>query len=103
PRAWDDARSKPRVEFRSADHSQLSLAPDTPRSYHDEPLPAEGAKTAHFCSMCGPKFCSMRITADVRAYAEEHGLAPETAVEIGLKEKAAEFVDRGGKVYLPVE
>ena len=100
---WDDALSKARFDFRWADQFELSLDPDTARSYHDETLPAEGAKTAHFCSMCGPKFCSMRITADVRAYAEEHGLTPEVAVEIGLKEKAAEFVDQGAKVYLPVE
>ncbi|HVW34476.1 MAG TPA: phosphomethylpyrimidine synthase ThiC [Acidimicrobiia bacterium] len=101
--AWDDALSKARFEFRWADQFELSLDPDRARSYHDETLPADGAKTAHFCSMCGPKFCSMRITADVRTYAEEHGLTPEVAVEIGLKEKAAEFVDQGGKVYLPVE
>jgi phosphomethylpyrimidine synthase len=101
--AWDDALSKARFEFRWADQFELSLDPDSARGYHDETLPAEGAKTAHFCSMCGPKFCSMRITADVRAYAEEHGLTPEMAVEIGLKEKAAEFVDQGAKVYLPVE
>jgi phosphomethylpyrimidine synthase len=101
--AWDDALSKARFEFRWADQFELSLDPDTARSYHDETLPADGAKTAHFCSMCGPKFCSMRITADVRAYADEHGLTPEVAVEIGLKEKAAEFVDQGAKVYLPVE
>jgi len=101
--AWDDALSKARFEFRWADQFELSLDPDSARAYHDETLPAEGAKTAHFCSMCGPKFCSMRITADVRAYAEEHGLTPEVAVEIGLKEKAAEFVDQGAKVYLPVE
>ncbi|HEU5450243.1 MAG TPA: phosphomethylpyrimidine synthase ThiC, partial [Acidimicrobiia bacterium] len=101
--AWDDALSKARFDFRWADQFELSLDPDTARSYHDETLPAEGAKTAHFCSMCGPKFCSMRITADVRAYAEEHGLTPEVAVELGLKEKAAEFVDHGAKVYLPVD
>ncbi|HEY4409030.1 MAG TPA: phosphomethylpyrimidine synthase ThiC [Acidimicrobiia bacterium] len=101
--AWDDALSKARFEFRWADQFELSLDPDTARSYHDETLPAEGAKTAHFCSMCGPKFCSMRITADVRAYAEEHGLTPDAAVEIGLKEKAAEFVDQGAKVYVPVQ
>jgi phosphomethylpyrimidine synthase len=101
--AWDDALSKARFEFRWADQFELSLDPDSARAYHDETLPADGAKTAHFCSMCGPKFCSMRITADVRAYAEEHGLTPEVAVEIGLKEKAAEFVDQGAKVYLPVE
>jgi phosphomethylpyrimidine synthase len=101
--AWDDALSKARFEFRWADQFELSLDPETARSYHDETLPAEGAKTAHFCSMCGPKFCSMRITADVRAYADEHGLTPEVAVEIGMKEKAAEFVDRGAQVYAPVE
>jgi phosphomethylpyrimidine synthase len=100
---WDDALSKARFDFRWADQFELSLDPGTARSYHDETLPADGAKTAHFCSMCGPKFCSMRITADVRAYAEEHGLNPETAVEIGMKEKAAEFVDHGAKVYLPVD
>jgi phosphomethylpyrimidine synthase len=101
--AWDDALSRARFEFRWADQFELSLDPESARSYHDETLPAEGAKTAHFCSMCGPKFCSMRITADVRAYAEEHGLTPEVAVEMGLKEKAAEFVDQGARVYLPVE
>ena len=100
---WDDALSKARFDFRWADQFELSLDPDTARSYHDETLPADGAKTAHFCSMCGPKFCSMRITADVRAYAEEHGLTPETAVEIGMKHKAAEFVDHGAKVYVPVD
>jgi phosphomethylpyrimidine synthase len=101
--AWDDALSKARFDFRWSDQFELSLDPETARSYHDETLPADGAKTAHFCSMCGPKFCSMRITADVRAYADEHGLTPEVAVELGLKEKAAEFVDHGAKVYVPVE
>jgi len=103
PRAqeWDDALSKARFEFRWADQFELSLDPDTARSYHDETLPAEGAKTAHFCSMCGPKFCSMRITQDVRAYAAEHGVSPESAIELGMKEKSAEFVERGGDVYVP--
>jgi phosphomethylpyrimidine synthase len=101
--AWDDALSKARFDFRWADQFELSLDPETARSYHDETLPADGAKTAHFCSMCGPKFCSMRITADVRAYAEEHGLTPEVAVELGMKEKAAEFVDHGANVYVPVD
>ncbi|MDQ1503841.1 MAG: phosphomethylpyrimidine synthase, partial [Actinomycetota bacterium] len=100
---WDDALSKARFDFRWADQFELSMDPETARSYHDETLPADGAKTAHFCSMCGPKFCSMRITADVRAYAEEHGMTPDTAVEIGMKEKAAEFVDHGAKVYVPVD
>jgi phosphomethylpyrimidine synthase len=103
PRAqeWDDALSKARFEFRWQDQFELSLDPETARSYHDETLPAEGAKTAHFCSMCGPKFCSMRITQDVRAYAAEHGVSPESAIELGMKEKAVEFVERGGDVYLP--
>jgi phosphomethylpyrimidine synthase len=101
--AWDDALSKARFDFRWSDQFELSLDPGTARSYHDETLPADGAKTAHFCSMCGPKFCSMRITADVRAYADEHGLTPEVAVELGMKEKAAEFVDQGATVYVAVD
>jgi hypothetical protein len=73
------------------------------RAYHDATLPAEGAKTAHFCSMCGPKFCSMRITQDVRAYAAEHGLgSEEEAIEAGMAEKSAEFVAAGAEVYQPV-
>ena len=101
PRAqeWDDALSKARFEFRWADQFELSLDPDTARSYHDETLPAEPAKTAHFCSMCGPKFCSMRITQDVRAYAAEHGVGEEQAIEIGLKDKAGEFVATGAEIY----
>jgi phosphomethylpyrimidine synthase len=101
--AWDDALSKARFEFRWQDQFELALDPDTARAYHDETLPAAPAKTAHFCSMCGPKFCSMRITADVRAYAEEHGLTEGVAVEIGMKEKAQEFVESGGEVYLSEE
>ena len=72
--AWDDALSKARFEFRWEDQFDLSLDPDTARAYHDETLPAEPAKTAHFCSMCGPKFCSMRISQDVRDYAAAHGV-----------------------------
>ena len=100
--AWDDALSKARFEFRWHDQFALGLDPDTARSYHDETLPAEPAKTAHFCSMCGPKFCSMRISADVRAYAEEHGLTDAAAIEAGLAEKAAQFGEAGGRIYLPV-
>jgi phosphomethylpyrimidine synthase len=100
--AWDDALSKARFEFRWHDQFALALDPDTARSYHDETLPAEPAKTAHFCSMCGPKFCSMRISADVRAYAAEHGLSTVEAIETGMKEKSDEFTAAGGKVYLPV-
>jgi phosphomethylpyrimidine synthase len=100
--AWDDALSTARFEFRWHDQFALALDPDTARSYHDETLPAEPAKTAHFCSMCGPKFCSMRISADVRAYAEEHGLSTVEALEAGMAEKSDEFTAAGGRVYLPV-
>jgi phosphomethylpyrimidine synthase len=99
---WDDALSKARFEFRWADQFNLSLDPDTARSFHDETLPAEPAKTAHFCSMCGPKFCSMRITQDVRKYAEEHGLSSVAAIEAGMEEMSEKFHDSGQKVYLPV-
>jgi phosphomethylpyrimidine synthase len=99
--AWDDALSKARFEFRWQDQFDLALDPDTARAYHDETLPAEPAKTAHFCSMCGPKFCSMAITDKVREYAAQHGVAagPE-ALELGMEEKAAEFVAAGADVYL---
>jgi phosphomethylpyrimidine synthase len=97
--AWDDAVSKARFEFRWQDQFELALDPDTARAYHDETLPAEPAKTAHFCSMCGPKFCSMRISHDLRAYAQEHGADTTVAIEIGMKEKAAEFVAGGAELY----
>ncbi|NBE93293.1 phosphomethylpyrimidine synthase ThiC [Nonomuraea sp. K271] len=100
--AWDDALSDARFEFRWEDQFDLSLDPDTARSFHDETLPAAPAKTAHFCSMCGPKFCSMRISHDVRRYADEHGLDTQEAIEAGMAEKAAEFTRRGGRVYLPM-
>jgi phosphomethylpyrimidine synthase len=100
--AWDDALSTARFEFRWHDQFALALDPDTARSYHDETLPAEPAKTAHFCSMCGPKFCSMRISADVRAYATEHGLSTTEALEAGMREKSAEFTAAGAQVYLPM-
>ncbi|MFB7720227.1 phosphomethylpyrimidine synthase ThiC [Nocardia sp. NPDC056100] len=104
PRAQerDDALSKARFEFRWHDQFALSLDPDTAREYHDETLPAEPAKTAHFCSMCGPKFCSMRISADVREYAEKQGLTDVAAIEAGMAEKSAEFATTGNQVYLPV-
>lgn len=98
----DDELSKARFEFRWRDQFALSLDPDTAREYHDETLPAEPAKTAHFCSMCGPKFCSMRISADVREYAERHGLNEVEALEAGMAEKSAEFAGKGNAVYLPV-
>ncbi|WP_053715128.1 phosphomethylpyrimidine synthase ThiC [Saccharothrix sp. NRRL B-16348] len=99
---WDDALSKARFDFRWEDQFNLSLDPDTARSFHDETLPAAPAKTAHFCSMCGPKFCSMKITQDVRRYAEERGLSTVEAIEAGMSEKSHEFTDHGAKVYLPV-
>src|SRR5881296_1589834 len=95
----DNAISKARFEFRWQDQFDLALDPDTARAYHDETLPAEPAKTAHFCSMCGPKFCSMRISHDVRDYAEAHGVSAEEAITLGMKEKSAEFVAGGGELY----
>ncbi|MBN9796658.1 MULTISPECIES: phosphomethylpyrimidine synthase ThiC [Pseudonocardia] len=100
--ARDDALSQARFEFRWRDQFALSLDPDTATAYHDETLPAEPAKTAHFCSMCGPKFCSMKITQDVRDYAEAHGLTSVEAIEAGMAEKSGEFRDEGGRVYLPI-
>jgi phosphomethylpyrimidine synthase len=97
--AWDDALSKARFEFRWEDQFDLALDPDTARAYHDETLPAGAAKTAHFCSMCGPKFCSMRISQDVRDYAATHGVSDEEALEMGMEEKSVEFVRRGSTVY----
>ncbi|MEG9515492.1 phosphomethylpyrimidine synthase ThiC [Saccharopolyspora indica] len=104
PRAQerDDALSKARFEFRWTDQFNLSLDPDTAKAFHDETLPAEPAKTAHFCSMCGPKFCSMKITQDVRKFAEERGLTSVEAIEAGMREKSEEFAGTGGKVYLPL-
>ncbi|MGB0090835.1 MAG: phosphomethylpyrimidine synthase ThiC [Planifilum fulgidum] len=95
----DDALSKARFEFRWTDQFNLSLDPERARAYHDETLPAEPAKTAHFCSMCGPKFCSMRISQDLREYAVKKGLNLEEAVETGLKEKAREFRETGARLY----
>jgi phosphomethylpyrimidine synthase len=114
-REWDDALSKARFEFRWEDQFNLSMDPVTARAFHDETLPAEGAKVAHFCSMCGPKFCSMKITQDVREYAAAQGMdsaaservassegsQPDlAAIEAGLREKAEEFRERGGEIYV---
>jgi len=102
-REWDDALSKARFEFRWEDQFNLSMDPETAREFHDETLPAEGAKLAHFCSMCGPKFCSMKITQEVREYAAVHGIGEETAAVVaGLREKAEEFKKTGGEIYKPV-
>jgi phosphomethylpyrimidine synthase len=100
--AWDDALSDARFEFRWEDQFNLSLDPTSARDMHDETLPAGAAKTAHFCSMCGPHFCSMRISQDVRKYAQEHGVDETAALELGMQEKSAEFAEQGGRVYLPV-
>ena len=100
--AWDDALSDARFDFRWSDQFNLALDPDTARSYHDETLPAAAAKTAHFCSMCGPHFCSMRISQDVRRYAADRGLDDEQALQAGLADKAAEFNAAGGRIYIPV-
>ena len=101
PRAhqWDDALSKARFEFRWDDQFNLALDPETARDYHDETLPAQGAKVAHFCSMCGPKFCAMKITQDVREYARNRGVAVETAFETGMDEKSEEFRKAGSRIY----
>ncbi|WKN32242.1 phosphomethylpyrimidine synthase ThiC [Porifericola rhodea] len=95
----DNALSKARFEFRWADQFNLSLDPDTAKEFHDETLPADGAKVAHFCSMCGPQFCSMKITQEVRQYAKENGLDQEDAVDEGLKEKSKEFTEKGSEIY----
>jgi phosphomethylpyrimidine synthase len=88
---WDDALSKARFEFRWRDQFRLGLDPETAMSYHDETLPAEGAKVAHFCSMCGPKFCSMKLSQDIRDQEE---------AKAGMAEKAKEFNDMGGEIYI---
>ena len=95
----DNALSKARFEFRWEDQFNLSLDPVTAREFHDETLPQEGAKSAHFCSMCGPHFCSMKITEDVRKYAAERGLSEDEALKAGMDEKSAEFVEGGAEVY----
>ncbi|MCW2746510.1 MAG: thiamine biosynthesis protein ThiC [Mycobacterium sp.] len=100
--AWDDALSDARFDFRWEDQFNLSLDPTTARGLHDETLPAGAAKTAHFCSMCGPHFCSMRISRDVREYAARRELPPEEALAAGMAEKSQEFRSAGGQVYLPL-
>ena len=95
----DNALSKARFEFRWEDQFNLSLDPETARSYHDATLPAQGAKVAHFCSMCGPHFCSMKITQDVRDYAAQKQLSEDQVLEAGLKEKSEEFRQAGSEIY----
>ncbi len=98
-KTWDDALSKARFEFRWRDQFALGLDPETAEKYHDETLPADGAKVAHFCSMCGPHFCSMKITQDVRDYAAEQGVLEDQAIAKGLEEKAQEFKQKGNQIY----
>jgi len=95
----DNALSKARFEFRWDDQFNLGLDPDKAKQFHDETLPQEGAKLAHFCSMCGPHFCSMKITQDVRDYAASQGVSESEALQEGMTEKAAEFVDAGAEIY----
>ena len=98
--AWDDALSKARFEFRWDDQFNLALDPVTARAYHDETMPAAGAKVAHFCSMCGPKFCSMEITQQVRDFAATRALDPDAARAAGMREKSEEFLRKGADVYV---
>ncbi|MDG2213858.1 MAG: phosphomethylpyrimidine synthase ThiC, partial [Verrucomicrobiota bacterium] len=98
----DNALSKARFEFRWEDQFNLSLDPVRAREFHDETLPADGAKTAHFCSMCGPNFCSMKITDDVRRYAQEKGLNEEEALVAGMEEKSREFSTGESELYSKV-
>jgi phosphomethylpyrimidine synthase len=98
-RLWDDTLSRARFEFRWEDQFHLALDPETAREFHDETLPAEGAKLAHFCSMCGPHFCSMKITQDVRDYAATLGVAEEEALQRGMEQKSEEFRTQGGQIY----
>ncbi len=97
---WDNALSKARFEFRWEDQFNLSLDPETARVYHDETLPAPGAKVAHFCSMCGPHFCSMKITQEVRDYAAQQGISENIVLEEGMQEKAKEFREQGSEIYV---
>ena len=102
-RARDDALSKARFEFRWNDQFNLSLDPDTARDFHDETLPKDSSKEAHFCSMCGPKFCSMKITQEVRDYAAAKGLSEDAALAQGLAAKSEEFKRAGSEIYIPIQ
>jgi phosphomethylpyrimidine synthase len=102
-RARDEALSKARFEFRWTDQFNLGLDPDTARDFHDETLPKDSSKVAHFCSMCGPKFCSMKITQDVRDYAAAKGVAEAAALQEGMNEKSAQFKAAGGEFYIPIQ
>jgi phosphomethylpyrimidine synthase len=95
----DNALSKARFEFRWEDQFNLGLDPDTAKDFHDETLPKDSMKVAHFCSMCGPHFCSMKITQDVRDYAKKLGVENDAALKVGMQEKAVEFVKKGSEIY----
>ena len=102
-RARDDAISHARFEFRWEDQFNLGLDPDTARDFHDETLPKDSSKSAHFCSMCGPKFCSMKITQEVRDFAAAKGLSEAEALKAGMDEKSKEFQAKGGEFYVPIK
>lgn len=102
-RARDEALSKARFEFRWHDQFNLSLDPDTAREFHDETLPKEVSKVAHFCSMCGPKFCSMKISQEVREFAAQQGIAENAALDQGMQAKSAEFREGGSEIYIPIQ
>jgi phosphomethylpyrimidine synthase len=102
-RARDDALSKARFEFRWMDQFNLSLDPETAQKFHDETLPKDAAKVAHFCSMCGPKFCSMKITQEVREFAKTQGVDEAHALDAGMAQKSAEFRRQGAEIYIPIE
>ena len=95
----DNAMSKARFEFRWEDQFNIGLDPDRAREFHDETLPKDSAKVAHFCSMCGPQFCSMKISQDVRDFAAKEGLSEQEALEKGMEVKSVEFVKQGAEVY----
>jgi len=102
-RARDDALSKARFEFRWMDQFNLSLDPDTARDFHDETLPKDSSKVAHFCSMCGPKFCSMKISQEVRDYAKEKGVSEAEALTEGMADMSDAFKRAGGEIYVPIK
>ena len=102
-RARDDAISHARFEFRWEDQFNLGLDPETAREFHDETLPKDASKTAHFCSMCGPKFCSMKITQEVRDFAAATGVSEQEALNAGMAAKSQEFKAAGGEFYVPIQ
>ena len=102
-RARDDALSQARFDFRWQDQFNLGLDPETAQAFHDETLPKDAPKVAHFCSMCGPKFCSMKITQEVRDFAAQKGVAEAEALAAGMETKAEEFQRGGGSLYVPIQ